>query len=151
MMCLSVRQPWAHLIVSGQKDCENRTWQTDYRGPLLIHASRTVEPFNVFPYEPIHLPPRCEWVLGGLIGRVEIVACSHAGADDMPTNVWHEPGMWGWYFQDALQFAEPIPYRGSPKLFEVPDKVVAKQLPSDLQTQGWMRVIRQVGGINDGS
>lgn len=40
---LSVRQPFASLIVSGRKWCENRTWQTRYRGPLLIHASSRVD------------------------------------------------------------------------------------------------------------
>jgi hypothetical protein len=34
-----VRQPWAWLIVQGFKDIENRSWNTRYRGPLLIQAS----------------------------------------------------------------------------------------------------------------
>jgi hypothetical protein len=37
--CLSIRQPWASLIVSGVKPIENRTWPTDYRGVIAIHAS----------------------------------------------------------------------------------------------------------------
>jgi len=41
MKIISIRQPWAALIVSGIKDVENRTWPTRYRGQLLIHASRT--------------------------------------------------------------------------------------------------------------
>ena len=41
MRTLSIRQPWAWLIVHGHKDVENREWATDYRGPLLIHASKT--------------------------------------------------------------------------------------------------------------
>ncbi|MCL2374741.1 MAG: ASCH domain-containing protein [Treponema sp.] len=36
---LSVRQPFASLICHGVKAVENRTWKTDYRGRLLIHAS----------------------------------------------------------------------------------------------------------------
>lgn len=35
---LTVRQPWAALIAAGVKDVENRTWQSNYRGPLAIHA-----------------------------------------------------------------------------------------------------------------
>ena len=38
MRVLSVRQPWASLLVRGVKDIENRTWSTTYRGPVLIHA-----------------------------------------------------------------------------------------------------------------
>jgi hypothetical protein len=39
MKCLSIQNPWAPLICAGVKDVENRTWKTDYRGPLLIHTS----------------------------------------------------------------------------------------------------------------
>jgi hypothetical protein len=41
MKVLSVRQPWAWLLVAGRKDVENRTWNTKYRGPLLIHAGKS--------------------------------------------------------------------------------------------------------------
>src|SRR5687767_9624159 len=41
LMCLSVRQPWAELIVAGRKRVENRTWKTNHRGLLGIHASAT--------------------------------------------------------------------------------------------------------------
>ena len=41
-LCLSVRQPWAWLIVNGFKDIENRTWPTKVRGRILIHASKTM-------------------------------------------------------------------------------------------------------------
>lgn len=35
---LTIRQPWAWSIVHGRKRVENRSWQMNYRGPLLIHA-----------------------------------------------------------------------------------------------------------------
>jgi hypothetical protein len=44
MRALTIRQPWAWLIVHGHKDLENRTWCTSYRGPLLIHAAGTMAP-----------------------------------------------------------------------------------------------------------
>ena len=44
MFTLAIRQPWAWLIVEGYKDIENRTWPTDYRGTLLIHASKKPDP-----------------------------------------------------------------------------------------------------------
>ena len=40
MKVLSIRQPWAWLIMTGLKDVENRTWNTDFRGQFAIHASR---------------------------------------------------------------------------------------------------------------
>ena len=39
MKVLSVKNPYAYLIVHGIKDVENRSWKTDYRGELLIHCS----------------------------------------------------------------------------------------------------------------
>ena len=39
MKTLSVKQPYASLICYGIKAIENRTWKTDYRGRILIHAS----------------------------------------------------------------------------------------------------------------
>ncbi|KQV27564.1 hypothetical protein ASC97_04065 [Rhizobium sp. Root1203] len=38
-LALSVRQPWAHAIVRGWKDIENRQWNTNQRGRVCIHAS----------------------------------------------------------------------------------------------------------------
>lgn len=40
--CLSIRQPWAWLIVNGHKDIENRSWFTHFRGRVLIHAGATM-------------------------------------------------------------------------------------------------------------
>ena len=37
---LSIRQPWAWLIVNGYKDIENRTWSTRFRGKVLIHGMK---------------------------------------------------------------------------------------------------------------
>lgn len=42
MKVLSIKQPWASLIVLGAKRFEIRGWKTDYRGPLVIHASSAV-------------------------------------------------------------------------------------------------------------
>jgi hypothetical protein len=36
--CLTISEPWASLIASGNKTTENRCWKTNYRGPLAIHA-----------------------------------------------------------------------------------------------------------------
>lgn len=39
MKCLSIQQPYANFVCSGVKTVENRSWKTDYRGRILIHAS----------------------------------------------------------------------------------------------------------------
>lgn len=38
---LTVKNPWAWLIAQGIKDIENRTWRTNFRGRILIHAAAT--------------------------------------------------------------------------------------------------------------
>lgn len=40
--CLSLRQPYAELIVSGRKIIELRKWNTRFRGEFLVHASKTI-------------------------------------------------------------------------------------------------------------
>lgn len=42
MKIITVKQPWAHLIVHYGKDIENRSWNTHYRGQLLIHAGKGI-------------------------------------------------------------------------------------------------------------
>ena len=41
--CLSLKQPYAELIVSGKKAIELRTWNTKFRGEFLVHASKKVD------------------------------------------------------------------------------------------------------------
>lgn len=45
MKALSIRQPWADLIGHGLKTCEIRSWQTHYRGDLLICSSARPDNF----------------------------------------------------------------------------------------------------------
>ena len=74
MKAISIRQPWAWLIVHGYKDVENRTWATKYRGPILIHAGKTLDPgfdelCQVLREEfDIHVPLRKELPRGGIVG-----------------------------------------------------------------------------------
>jgi len=41
MYGLTICQPYAELIASGEKRVENRTWSTAYRGPVAIHAGKS--------------------------------------------------------------------------------------------------------------
>lgn len=78
MKALSIRQPWAWLIVKGHKDVENRTWPTSFRGKFLIHAGKT---FDQSGYEwvvsemGIALPEPARFERGGVVGEAEIIDC----------------------------------------------------------------------------
>jgi len=52
MKTLSIRQPFASLICRGIKTIENRSWDTKYRGKLLIHASGKPLAWPSFDYLP---------------------------------------------------------------------------------------------------
>jgi hypothetical protein len=43
LKCLSLRQPYAELVVAGRKTIETRTWKTNFRGKFLIHASKAID------------------------------------------------------------------------------------------------------------
>ena len=71
MKVLTIRQPWATLIMEGYKRFEFRSWKTNYRGELYIHASlslsksENVEKANKYlksEIKPGYILCRCELV-----------------------------------------------------------------------------------------
>jgi hypothetical protein len=114
MKALSIRQPYAWLIVAGHKPVENRTWTVTHRGPLLIHASRKMHPTPVAEIERKYAIsiPRDQLQFGGIIGRVELV--------DIVTrsdSKWFS-GPFGWILRDARPLAFH-PCTGAQTLFDV--------------------------------
>ncbi len=125
MKALSIRQPWAWLVVNGHKPVENRTWQTRYRGPLLIHAALQMsradhEACLIFMAgEPrmnsiIHLMPRFEdFERGGIVGQAQLVDCVRD----------HESPFFVGPFGFVLQDAGPLPFlpsKGALGIFNLP-------------------------------
>jgi hypothetical protein len=119
MKTLSVIMPWPLLIMSYGKDIENRSWKTDYRGRILIHASKypddnlfqIMSRYRVTPTEDEirRLLKTC----GCIIGSVELVDCVKNSKSR-----WAEPGMWHWVLRDPIPLENPIPVRGSLGLWE---------------------------------
>lgn len=91
-IAISVRQPWAWLIVNGLKDLENRTWETRVRGRVLLHAGKGmtlmelheailfVGTFDRALARRMIAMPAHEWVRGAVIGSVEITGCVSASS-----------------------------------------------------------------------
>ena len=85
LSALSIRQPWAWLIIHGGKDIENRTWADRRHETIAIHASKTcpdedydqarysVSKFNLELAKQI--PPREELQFGGIIGTAFMNGC----------------------------------------------------------------------------
>ena len=40
MKVLTIKEPWASMILEGKKNIETRTWKTNHRGLILLHASK---------------------------------------------------------------------------------------------------------------
>lgn len=125
MKALSIRQPWAELIVQGRKTIELRTWQTSYRGRIAIHASQTVREEACIAYglDPARV------VRGALVGAVELVdiltldEAAWEALRDQHLSLSDFPGpMFGWRLEAPQRLPQPIPIRGRMNLFNVPDE-----------------------------
>lgn len=71
MKTLTIKQPFATLIVEGLKEYEFRTWKTNYRGEILIHAGKGVDKKAMKKYEYLGL----EYPKGCIIGKATITDC----------------------------------------------------------------------------
>lgn len=132
MKAISIRQPWAELILQGRRTIEPRTWQTNYRGRIAIHASQTVKEEACVAYGL----DQTKVVRGALVGTVELVDVlpldkrgwealreQHLSLRDFPGP------MFGWRLEDPQRLPQPIPMRGRMSLFNVPDEVIAGKAP----------------------
>lgn len=122
MKALTVKQPWASLIVDGIKDIENRTWPTKFRGRILIHAGAKPdkEPYMLFNDEQLEEIDDCVMDViesyentGAIIGSVEIVDCVQNHI-----SIWAEKGVYNWVLANPIKFTQPIPAKGKLSLWE---------------------------------
>ena len=112
MLTLSIRQPWAWLIVNGWKNIENREWATRVRGPVLIHASKGmtrqewfaatlfIRGFSWGPSLIQQIPDPEKMERGGIVGRAVILDCVTRHESDWFT------GPFGFVRGDA----QPLPF-----------------------------------------
>lgn len=122
MKALSIDPEYAHYIFTGEKTVECRSWKTNYRGDVLICATKTYVPgcicghayfiatlTDVEPFTKKHLEAAC--------------------MDEMP-----EGQFYAWHLKDVAPIY-PIPVRGMPGLFEVADdkiRLADDGLPDDM-------------------
>ncbi len=115
----------------GAKRYETRSWNTHYRGQLIIHAAKgfpksarrlvNIEPFkSALEGYGINKP----FKLGHVLGSVEVL-------DTIPTEDFHwgtgfreaqfgdyHPGRWAWKLSSPLWLPEPVPCKGALGLWE---------------------------------
>lgn len=127
MKAISIRQPWAWLIVHAGKDIENREWPTSTRGRIAIHAGKTMTKAD---YEacvlfcrslpPFTLPADFEFPTfeelkqqcGGLVGAMRITDCVNQSPSP-----WF-CGPYGFVIESAMSIPF-LPFKGSLGFFHV--------------------------------
>jgi activating signal cointegrator 1 len=130
MRALTVCQPFAELIASGEKRVENRLWPTRYRGPLAIHAGSSRHWLKEYRGT---LPRYMEF--GRIIAIVDMVDCVHFTClDSMYPDLKDHPfasGPWCWVLRDVRRIMS-VPCRGALGLWKVPQEVALKAMPVGL-------------------
>lgn len=151
MKAITVKQPWASLIVEGIKDIENRTWKTNFRGRVLIHAGVTPAKgwtkrdggayvLNDKQYFTVTVSDKFAEIFGShltfgaIIGSVEIVDCvvnhpsiwaekSHMLYDGFSPSEYDIT--YNWVLSNPILFDKPIPCKGKLSFweFEMPENV----------------------------
>jgi hypothetical protein len=127
MKAITISQPYASLIASGEKWVENRTWAANYHGPLAIHAGKG--------QQYLSREQLAEYPTGCIIAVAKLVECvqlREIGSGDLrrlpgknaKRRVYgdiarhdHAEGPWCWVL-DEIQKIQPLPFRGAQGLWE---------------------------------
>jgi len=102
LKALSIKEPWASMIVGGIKTIETRTWQTKHRGDLLICVTK----------EPVFL------LSGMAIAVVELVDCRLGRREDNHRARCDTYNKYCWILENIRKI-HPFPVKGKQRLFEV--------------------------------
>lgn len=152
MIAITVRQPWAFSIAAGLKSIENRTWGTQYRGLLAIHAGARWD--NVGQRRIAELTGQVvvKTAMSAIVGVVELIGIHNSPSclrtsrlpylhPDGPyeCSPWAVGGDGGgvvrhWELANARQLAEPVACKGRLGLWDLtPDveRAVLAQVGAD--------------------
>jgi hypothetical protein len=128
---ISIRQPWAELILQGSKRIEVRNWVDPYRGALWIHAGR-----NANHAAAAHFQLDGAFT-GGYVGRVtltDIVPLSEERWERWRSlhrvpGPW-QPGSYAWMLENPRRLTSPVPGPGRLRLFRVDADIEARLVSS---------------------
>lgn len=137
MKAITIKQPWATLIALGEKKFETRSWATKHRGPIAIHAGKSIDldayvefadVLESYGYESFKDLPT-----GAVISRANLIEC-HKVIKEYPEQStaeveafyidgkeydygFYEEGRYAWELKDVLNFIKPIPAKGQLSLW----------------------------------
>lgn len=118
MKALSIREPYATLIKDGIKYIETRSFKTNYRGPLYIHACKT----KIKIKEELKPLIKSELNYGHIICKANLVDCVYMD-EEFIKNIkkenynnyicgYYEVGRYAWILKDILVLDKPISVNG---------------------------------------
>lgn len=128
MKVLSLQEPYATLIKDGYKKIETRSWKTNYRGELLIHASlgKSFQKTITNP-EVLSLLKERNLNHGKIICQATLVDCVEmteefikkvqANHQEYSLGIY-EPGRYAWILEDIIPLETPIEVKGKLGLWE---------------------------------
>jgi hypothetical protein len=128
MKALTIKEPWATLIIEGYKAYEFRSWKTNYRGKILIHAGMTLEKENAEKFKEYNL----DYSRGAIIGEAEITDCIFVTKEVNEKLKKINPLVYGksghvekyaWKLENVKKYDEPIFIKGQLGLWNY-DKVI---------------------------
>lgn len=124
---ISLWQPWASLIAAGVKQYETRSWATKYRGPLIIHASKTTQidwrdrefmaRLRAAGLNIKELPIGAAVCLCNLVAVYRTEDCSAYLDENELAFGDFTPGRAAWKLEVIRVFNKPIPGKGKQGLF----------------------------------
>ena len=122
MKALSVRQPYATLIATGEKTIEWRSWKTPHRGALMICSSSSWAEGEEGEWEmwEIFKKDRDQFPRGVTLCIVDLVDCRPFKRKDLDAALMEEnPGGYAWVLANPVPIV-PRPIKGKHYLFDVP-------------------------------
>lgn len=143
LKALTIKQPWATLIALGEKKIETRSWKTSYRGPLFIHAGKSIEDSICHEKPFITVLNNHDIILardlptGAIIAKANLVNCVKMAEWVLDDNYMaicsllengqvvkdnelefgdYTPGRYAWILED-VEIIKPIPAKGQLSLW----------------------------------
>ena len=112
MKALSIKQPYAELILQGKKKIELRKWNANFRGEFLIHAAKNPDEPSMKKFGFYKLP------LGEIVGKAELTNVrnyrnSKEFSEDQDLHLAsQEWGSFGFILRNPVRINPPIPAKG---------------------------------------
>lgn len=124
MKVLTIREPWASLIINGYKKYEFRSWKTNYRGKILIHTSQKIEKEMLSRFKDYNL----NYVSGSIIGEAELTDCilvdeefnqNLRKIDNVVYGKSNHVEKYAWKLENIKKYDKPIPMKGKLGLWNI--------------------------------